>query len=48
MSEILPSTASNIERVARAIDPMAWTFIDAHENDVPEHPAVELTRANSL
>ncbi len=30
-----------VERVARAIDPMAWAFIDNAPND---HPAKELTR----
>lgn len=46
--EAVTRESARIEAVARAIDPVAWNFIDAHENDVPPHPAVPLTRQRIL
>jgi hypothetical protein len=36
------------ERVARAIDPRDWGFIDRHKRDDPPHPEVEPARQESL
>lgn len=43
-----PASAEVVERVARAIDPVAWRWIDDMERDAPDHIALATTKQNRL
>ena len=47
-AKVVAADEATVERVARAIDPKAWQFIDTQSVMTPEHPAIVPTRRHQM